>query len=145
VLWEPFVTERWGRGVYWQWIGYLPRANRAAKPVSAKVSFGCSKLFLTVDTDERTFKCGFQVKRGYVKAPRPYRHCELQPDWDWHRLIKALGPRSRMERELRRLLLREGFVIRAGSWESEPVYFSKANFPPMPNLRRFLRRAPGNQ
>jgi len=20
---QPFVTERWGRGVCWQWIGYL--------------------------------------------------------------------------------------------------------------------------
>ena len=29
---QPFVTERWGRGVYWQWIGFLARANREAKP-----------------------------------------------------------------------------------------------------------------
>ena len=27
---EPFVTERFGRGVYWQWIGFLVRANRSA-------------------------------------------------------------------------------------------------------------------
>jgi hypothetical protein len=79
---QPFVTERWGRGVYWQWIGYLPRANRAAKPLSASVSFGCSKFFLTVDTDERLFKCGTQVERGYVRAPREYRYCQLRPDWD---------------------------------------------------------------
>ncbi len=58
---QPFVTERWGRGVYWQWIGYLPRANRAAKPISGNVSFGCSKFFLMVDTDEQLFKCGMQV------------------------------------------------------------------------------------
>jgi len=60
---QPFVTERWGRGVYWQWIGYLPRANRTAKPVSSDVSFGCSKFFLTVDTGEQLFKCGLQVER----------------------------------------------------------------------------------
>jgi hypothetical protein len=142
---EPFVTERWGRGVYWQWIGYLPRANRTAKPLSAKVSFGCSKFFLMVDTDEKIFKCGFQVERGYVNAPRAYRYCELQPDWDWHRLFKALKPQSAMERELRRLLLREGFVIHGGSWEAEPVYFSKANFPTIPTLRRLLGKAPKNQ
>lgn len=142
---ESFVTERWGRGVYWQWIGYLPRSNRAAKPLSGNVSFGCSKFFLMVDTDEKTFKCGFQVERGYLKAPRPYRYCELQADWDWHRLLKALKLRSRMERELRRLVLREGFVIHAGSWESEPVYFSKANFPTMPKLRRLLEAAPKNR
>ena len=27
-----FVMDRWGRGVYWQWICWLPRANREAKP-----------------------------------------------------------------------------------------------------------------
>ena len=34
------VTDRWGRGVYWQWICWLPRANRQAKPVSHDVNFG---------------------------------------------------------------------------------------------------------
>ena len=101
---QPFVTERWGRGVYWQWIGYLPRANREAMPLSSRVSFGCSKFFLNVDTEEKFFKCGLQVERGYVKAPRGYRECQLQPDWDWHRLLRSLQPRSPMERELKRLV-----------------------------------------
>jgi hypothetical protein len=52
------VTEGYGRGVVWQWIGYVPRANRAAKPMSSDSSFGSSKLFLMVDTDEQVFKCG---------------------------------------------------------------------------------------
>ena len=67
---QPFVTERWGRGVYWHWIGFLPRANRLAKPISSDVSFGCSKFFLMVDTDERAVKFGLQIERGYEKAPR---------------------------------------------------------------------------
>jgi len=25
---QPFVTERWSRGVHWQWIGYLPLEPR---------------------------------------------------------------------------------------------------------------------
>ncbi|MCP5114656.1 MAG: hypothetical protein GY953_27825, partial [bacterium] len=41
---EPFVTERYGRGMYWRWIGLLSRANRAAKPLSGGVSFGCAKF-----------------------------------------------------------------------------------------------------
>ncbi|HUU13363.1 MAG TPA: hypothetical protein VM182_06600, partial [Terriglobia bacterium] len=80
---QPFVTERWGRGVFWQWIGYLPRANRSAKPLSSHVSFGCSKFFLTVDTDDKLFKCGLQIERGYLKAPREFRECQLRSDWDW--------------------------------------------------------------
>ena len=139
---QSFVTERWGRGVYWQWIGYLPRANRAAKPLSSHVSFGCSKFFLSVDTNDQLFKCGFQVERGYVKAPRAYPDCRLQPDWDWHRLLAALKPRGSMERELKRLVRREGFMLRVGSWELKPVLFSKANLPSALQLRRCLRAAP---
>ena len=139
---QPFVTERWGRGVYWQWIGYLPRLSRDAMPLSSHVSFGCSKFFLSVDTDEKLFKCGMQVERGYVKAPRGNRECQLQSDWDWHRLLRSLRPGSAMERELKRLVLREGFVLRGGSWETESASISRANFPSLVSLRRLLAAAP---
>jgi hypothetical protein len=62
---ESFVTERWGRGVFWRWIGYLSRANRAAKPVSSNVSFGCAKFFLSMNPEEQLFQCeGFRVRGG---------------------------------------------------------------------------------
>jgi hypothetical protein len=141
---QPFVTERWGRGVYWQWIAYLPRANRAAKPLSAQVSFGCSKFFIEVDTEDKLFKAGLQIERGYLRAPREYRECQLRSDWDWHRLLAALKPRSPMERELKRLICREGFMLHAGSWEIEPAVFSKADLPPMRKLRKVLAGAPGS-
>ena len=141
---QPFVTERWGRGVYWQWIAYLPRANREAKPVSSHVSFGCAKFFIEVDTDDKLFKCGLQIERGYLKPPREYRECQLRSDWDWQRLLATLKPKSSMERELKRLICREGFMLHAGSWEVEPAVFSKANFPEMRKLRKFLAAAPGN-
>jgi hypothetical protein len=140
---QPFITERWGRGMYWQWIGYLPRANRAAKPVSSHVSFGCSKFFLMVDTREQLFKCGMQVERGYLKAPPEHPDCELRSDWDWHRLLKALKPRSALEGELNRLILREGFILQIGNWD-EPSGFSKANFPTMSMLRSRLEVAAKN-
>jgi hypothetical protein len=142
---QDFVTERWGRGVFWQWIGYLPRANRSVKPISAHVSFGCSKFFIMVDTEERVFKCGLQVERGYLKAPREYSQCELQSDWDWHRLVAALKSSSPMERELRRLVMREGFKIYAGSWETRAGDISKSNFPGAAEIKRLLRSAPGNR
>jgi hypothetical protein len=141
---QPFVTERWGRGVFWQWIAFLPRANREAKPLSNKVSFGCSKFFISVDTDDKVFQCGMQIERGYLKPPREYRECQLREDWDWNRLVKSLRPGSPLERELRRLVLREGFEIFAGSWEGEPAGFAKSNVPPMAKLRKVLDAAPGN-
>ena len=72
--------------------------------------------------------CGLQVERGYLKAPTGYRGCELQSDWDWHRLLAALRPKSPMEKELKRLL-KEGFKIHAGSWEEDRAHFSSADFP----------------
>ena len=96
---QGFVTERWGRGVFWQWIAFLPRANREAKPLSSKVSFGCSKFFISVDTE--------------------------------------------LERELKRLVVREGFRIFAGGWDAASKTFSKANFQTAA-LRRALARAEPN-
>lgn len=142
---QPFVTERWGRGVYWHWIGFLPRANRSAKPISSDVSFGCSKFFLLVDTDERAVKFGLQVERGYQKAPRDHRRFELQPDWDWNRLIAALKPRSALAKELERLVRREGFLLHAGSWEGQPLLFSSTDYPGPLKLRRALETAPRNR
>jgi len=141
---QGFVTERWGRGVFWQWIAFLPRADREAKPLSSHVSFGCSKFFISVETEEKLFKCGLQVERGYVKAPPSARECQLCPDWDWHRLVKGLRPGSPVERELRRLITHEGFRLFAGSWESELGQFSDENFPGVTKLRRLLDAAPKN-
>jgi hypothetical protein len=141
---QGFVTERYGRGVFWQWIAFLPRADRDAKPLSSHVSFGCSKFFISVETEDKVFKCGLQVVRGYVNAPRSSRQCELRPDWDWHRLIKGLRPGSSVERELRRLILREGFSLFAGSWEGDLPNFSRENLPGVTKLRRSLEAAPKN-
>ncbi len=137
---EPFVTERYGRGVYWQWIGFLPRANRSTKPVSSKVSFGCSKFFLTIDTDEQLFKCGFSVERGFRESP-DFPAIELKPDWDWHRLVETLKPSSAMARELKRLVSREGFQIDAGGWEDR-CEIAKNTFPGMAKLKKILDDAP---
>ena len=118
----PFVTDRWGRGVYWQWICWLPRANREAKPISHDVNFGCAKLFISVDQERKIFKSGLQIERGYAAGPEPYRGCLLQPDWDWHRLMK---PSAAFDSELRRLLKREGFVVEIGDFESNAVFTGK--------------------
>ncbi|HYK87497.1 MAG TPA: hypothetical protein VE398_01910 [Acidobacteriota bacterium] len=141
---QDFVTERWGRGVFWQWIGYLPRENRTIKPISSKVSFGCSKFFVMVDTGQRVFKCGMQVERGFVKAPREHPQCRLQPDWDWHRLLTSMKPAGQMERELRRLLVREGFRLFAGTWESDAGEISGSDFPGAVRIARMLKSAPGD-
>jgi hypothetical protein len=138
---ESFVTERFGRGVYWQWIGFVSRSNRAAKPVSSNVSFGCSKFFLTMDSADQLFKCGFSVERGFRKAPPDSPAIELKPDWDWNRLLKQLKSGSALDREIRRLVAREGFSIDAGCWE-ERATFRKDNIPGAAKLKAVLEKAP---
>ncbi len=120
----PFVTDRWGRGVYWQWICWLPRANREAKPISHNVNFGCAKLFISADQEKKIFKSGLQIERGYARGPEPYPGCLLKEDWDWHRLMKASRA---LDDELRRLIEREGFIAEIGDWEANTV-FTKKNF-----------------
>ncbi len=138
---ESFVTERFGRGVYWQWIGFVPRSNREAKPISSKVSFGSSKFYLTIDGDERLFKCGFSVERGMIQPPPDFPKIQLQEDWDWHRLLKNLKPGGAMEKELKRLVSREGFRVEAGNWDRRHL-FRKSNFPAMAKLKQSLETAP---
>jgi hypothetical protein len=122
-----FVTDRWGRGVYWQWICWLPRANREAKPVSHDVNFGCAKLFISADSGTKIFKSGLQIERGYAQGPEPYPGCLLKDDWDWHRLMEQCDAGSTLDKELHRLVEREGFVVEVGDFEANAV-FTKKNF-----------------
>ncbi len=138
---QPFVTERYGRGVFWRWIGFLPRANRDAKPLSSRVSFGCSKFFLTMDVEAQLFKCGFSVERGMIRAPRDFLKARLQADWDWHRLLAALKPAGPMDRELRRLVFKEGFWIEAGGFDARDA-LTRKTFPGAAALRKMLEKAP---
>ena len=123
----PFLTDRWGRGAYWQWICWVSRANRAAKPLSSKVNFGCAKFFITARGEDGIFKSGLQVERGHVEGPGDFPGNVLQPDWDWNRLIKQCKEGTPLDLEFHRLLEKEGFVIELGDWSSNQV-FSSANF-----------------
>lgn len=139
---QAFVTERWGRGVYWHWIGFLTRANREAKPVSSKVSFGCSKFFLMVDTGEKCAKFGLQVERGMVEPDGEHDRFLLGEDWDWHRLLAALKPRGALAKEMERLVMEEEFHIFAGGWRKHPGLISKENYPGVTKLRQMLENTP---
>jgi hypothetical protein len=106
----PFVTDRWGRGVYWQWICWLPKANRLAKPVSHDVNFGCAKLFIMADGDRQVFQSGLQIERGYLTGPEASKPWGTREDFDWYRLVRQCRPGTVFDRELRRLVQREGFA-----------------------------------
>jgi hypothetical protein len=133
----PFVTDRWGRGVYWKWICWLPRANRDAKPLSHDVNFGCAKLFITADEETQIFKSGLQVERGVLTGSRR-EGWRLKPDWDWHRLMKQCWNGTALDRELSRLLRREGFVAEIGDWEANAL-FTRKNYRSARQIRYAVR------
>ncbi len=136
-----FITDRWGRGMFWQWICWLPTANRAAKPLSSDVNFGCAKLFVTVDVKRRVFKSGLQVERGYARGPAPYPGCLLRKDWDWHRLVSQCRKGSDLDGILGQLIHRDGFAAELGDWEANAV-FTAANFRSADQLARIMARTP---
>jgi hypothetical protein len=137
----PFVTDRWGRGVFWQWICWLPRANRTAKPLSNKVNFGCAKLFISADRDLRVFKAGLQVERGFIAGPEAARDWGLRDDWDWHRLVRQCRKGSTLDRELCRLLHEDEFAAEVGDWEDNAV-FTASNFRSAGQLANVVRKCP---
>jgi hypothetical protein len=137
----PFVIDRWGRGVFWQWICWLPRANREAKPLSSDVNFGCAKLFISVDQDDRVFHSGLQIERGYARGPEPYPGCLLRRDWDWHRLIAQCEPGTPLDRELGRLLRDEGFVVQLGGFDPS-FRLDAESFRSAAQIREAAQRAP---
>jgi hypothetical protein len=137
---EGFVTDRWGRGVYWQWICWLPRANRQAKPLSSAYNFGCAKLFIGLDREKRIFQSGLQVERGYLSSPA-YEGNALQRDWDWHRLRRGFREGSPLAAELDRLIRGEGFVAELGDWERN-VVFAARSYPGPEGLAAAARRQP---
>ncbi|MBI5395834.1 MAG: hypothetical protein HZA91_11100 [Verrucomicrobia bacterium] len=136
---QPFTCDRWGRGVFWQWICWVPRKNRDAKPVSHDVNWSCAKFFISVDQEERVFKAGAQVERGPAEGPEEFPGCVLKPDWDWHRFAAGLRAGSALERELARLIRRDDFVARIGDWERMESFNAK-NFRSAAQLRAALRR-----
>ena len=141
-----FVTDRWGRGVYWQWICWVPRADRDAKPVSSNVNFGCAKLFISQDRPARVFQCGLQVERGASRYSADSGESgagdvPLQEDWDWHRLLKQCAAHTPLDDQLRRLVGKEGFVARVWGWPGAPS-FTAANYKSALQIRQAARTAP---
>jgi hypothetical protein len=138
-----FVTDRWGRGVYWQWICWVPRADREAKPVSSGTNFGCAKFYITQDREARVFECGLAVERGYTTGKPAIPGILLQPDWDWNRLMKLCAPGTELDRELRRLVNREGFTVSVLSAGGPRLFTGKA-FTSARQIKDAARKAPGN-
>ncbi len=134
----PFVTDRYGRGVFWQWICWVPRANREAKPISSGTNFGCAKLYIMAEEKPREFQCGLQIERGYVRAPKEDSQFILQRDWDWHRLVAQFRCGSALDDQLVRLVCKEEFSVAIGNWEKR-TRFDRKNFKSARQLRDALR------
>ena len=110
------ICDRWGRGVYWQWICWVPEPNRKAKPLSSAYNFGSAKFFVALERDEGIFQSGMQIERAPVKPAKDDWPVRVEKDWDWNVLLRALRGKE-LPRILARLL-REGFRVRVGAFSS---------------------------
>jgi hypothetical protein len=137
----PFVTDRWGRGVYWQWICWVPRPNRDAKPVSHGANWGSAKFFISIDREARIFEPGMTVERGYVSGRHARESWGLREDWDWHRLIRRCTTGGELEAELRRLVADEGFMV-AVMGGAGAVRFDARSWSSARQLKNAARRCP---
>jgi len=115
-----FITDRWGRGVYWQWICWLPVANRKAKPLSSGYNFGCAKFYITINREQATFEAGMQVERAPLRAGAGYARTER--DWDFHTLVRGLRLGAPLAAEIARLVREEGFTVRAGAFGEREMF-----------------------
>ena len=140
---QDFLIDKWGRGRYWQWICWLPRANRDAKTLSSGYSFSCAKFFVSLDRDERELHAGLQTERASVHRGRgPAREVCLADDWDWHRLVKGLRKNAPLGKELERLVAKEGFTAYVGGSEAEDATFRGRRWGGPAAVRRVIRRIP---
>jgi hypothetical protein len=113
------LCDRWGRGVYWQWLCWVPEPNKRAKPLSAGHNFGSAKFYVTIDRAQRVFHAGMQVERAPTR-PTATWPLTVEKDWDWHILLNALREDA-LPHHLSQLL-REGFRIRVGAFASRTEY-----------------------
>jgi hypothetical protein len=93
-----------------------------------------------IDQGEQLFKCGFSVERGMIDPPPKFPQIHLQPDWDWHRLLDGLTAGSLLEKELKRLVVREDFSIDAGNFDNRHTV-SRGKFPGAEKLKKILTGA----
>lgn len=113
------ICDRWGRGVYWQWLCWVPEPNKKAKPLSAGHNFASTKFYVTIDRQLRVLQSGMQVERA-PQCKVDKWPVTVESDWDWHVLFKALGEDA-LPRHLSRLLS-EGFRVRVGAFANRTEY-----------------------
>jgi len=138
-----FIIDKWGRGRYWQWICWVVRANREAKPISGGYNFSCAKFFVSLDREERTLDAGMQVERALARRGAGQAdEVHAEEDWDFWRLVRGLRKGSPLEKELARLVAAEGFTAHVGGTSSATHTFRGRRWGGGAALRRALRSVP---
>ena len=139
---QDFIIDKWGRGVYWQWICWIARADRDAKPLSSGYGFSCAKFFISLDRDTRVLQAGMQIERASLRPARgPVEGVHAAEDWDFYRFLKGLRKGSPLAKELDRLICVEGFVANVGPFSQMTEFRGKAWGGPA-DARRACRSIP---
>jgi len=141
-----FLIDKWGRGRYWQWICWIVRADRDAKPISGGYNFGCAKFFVSLERDDRTFQAGLQIERARLRGRRrvPADEVCAEEDWDFFRLVRNLKKGGPLEAELERLVRKEGFTVHVGGSGADGATFRRRQWRGAVAVRRACEAIPGD-
>lgn len=134
---EDFIIDHWGRGIFWPYIWFCPRANLKAKKFEGSGQFPSAKYFIGVDSERSLFLSGFYVESGYEKAEEP--RYQRNEDWDWNHFINRLKNEPSFQKELERLIVKEGFELAIGFEENLNV-FNRKNFQGLQPIRDEIER-----
>ena len=139
---DRFIIDRWGRGVYWQYIWFVPERNWKAKSIGGPGHFASAKYFIAVDQDRRIFQAGLFIESGHQRDNDP-RHVRTR-EWDWHRFMRHLARDKAFRTTLTRLIRKDGFEARVG-FGKEVTLFDAARMKRIGQVLGAIRRkAPGD-
>lgn len=122
---EDFLVDHWGRGLFWSYIWFCPRANLKAKNFKGPGQFPSAKYFIGIDSDRSLFVSGLYVESGYNKSEEP--RYQRNSDWDWNRFVAKLKKDSTFQKEIQRLIFEESFELVIGFEENLKI-FNRENF-----------------
>ncbi len=136
---ERFLIDRWGRGVYWQYVWFVPEGNWRAKNIGGSGHFASAKYFISVDQDRRVFQAGLFLESGHQKDSDP-RFVRTR-QWDWPRFTRRLARDTQFRLALSRLIRKDGFELAVGFGEDR-VIFDSARFRGPGSILSEIRRRP---
>ncbi|MDP3981306.1 MAG: hypothetical protein Q8Q33_07840, partial [Chlamydiota bacterium] len=118
---EVFLVDRWGRGVYWEYIWFTPQRSWKKKNIKGRGHFESAKFFVGLDSKLKEFRAGIHIESGYTRSVEEPRY-QRNDQWDWNRMMKTLKGNTHLHAILKQLINEEQFRLQIGFSEDRSIY-----------------------